>query len=91
MEKAHDYKLIEGIFKPVEAEKVLLSVLNSKISYHTLETFSNEIRNNGNIEHSQKRKLELTESVTAVKELVKYANEKGLQLKIHSDIVVELI
>ena len=90
MKEVHDYKLIEGVFNPFEAEKVLLSVINSKISYHTLESFSNEIRNNGNREWSQNRIAQLKESSIAVKKLIEYAKEHGLQLKINSDIVVEL-
>lgn len=91
MKEIHDYKLIEGVFNPSDAEKVLLSVLNSKISYHTLESFSSEIRNEGDTERSQKRIAELKESTIAAKKLVEYAKEHGLQLKINSQIVVELL
>jgi hypothetical protein len=43
MEKRKDYqfKLVEGQYTPLEAK---LGLINSKINFHQLENFSNEIR-----------------------------------------------
>jgi hypothetical protein len=45
MEKAEEYqfKLVEGQYTTVEAQKILLGLINSKINFHQLEHFSNEM------------------------------------------------
>jgi hypothetical protein len=44
MEKVEEYqfKLVEGQYTTVEAQKILLGLINSKINFHQLEHFSNE-------------------------------------------------
>jgi hypothetical protein len=46
MEKKKDYqfKLVEGQYTPLEAKKNSIRFINSKINFHQLENFSNEIR-----------------------------------------------
>jgi hypothetical protein len=57
MEKVEEYqfKLVEGQYTTVEAQKILLGLINSKINFHQLEHFSNEIRFNENNNHSKIR------------------------------------
>lgn len=38
-----EFKLIEGRFSPIEAKELLLSLIGSKIRYHTNKNFSAEI------------------------------------------------
>jgi hypothetical protein len=52
--KEYQFKLVEGQYTTVEAQKILLGLINSKINFHQLENFSNEIRFNEN-NHSKIR------------------------------------
>ena len=91
MNSNYNYKLIDGIFQPSEAKKVLLDLLNTKISYHKLDDFSNHIRFNTEISNSKNRIEELLKTSNAIKEIIELANQNGKQLKINSEIIIELI
>ncbi len=90
MKKEFQFKLIEGQFEPAEAGKVLYSLINSKINYHTLEEFSNEIRFNKDVQHSKRRRETLMESSEYIKALIKEAEEKDLELLINGIIQIEV-
>ena len=87
----NNYKLIDGVFQPSEAKKVLLDLLNTKISYHKLDDFSNHIRFNKELTNSKNRIEELLKTSNAIKEIIELANQNGMQLKIKSEITIELI
>lgn len=86
----HEIQLIDGEFLPSEALKILMSLINSKINYHQLESFSNQIRFDGSISHSQKRIESLTQSSEIIQSIIKEASNKGKQLKIESIIQITL-
>lgn len=86
-----EYKLIDGEFSPDDAKKVLLSILNSKINFHNLLSFSNHIRFNNDINTSKNRIEELNNTKTAIIELIDKATKDNLSLKIKSNITIELI
>lgn len=68
MENSYEFKLVQGSFKPEEAGRVLLSLLQNKISYHNMEALSTQIRFGGDVSRSEKRIKELeeiSESLTA--------------------------
>ena len=49
------FKLINGVFSQEEATNVLTALFDYKIDYHIKEDFSNHIRFNQDITHSEKR------------------------------------
>ena len=87
----HEFQLIEGEFLPEEAIKLLMSLLNNKINFHQLESFSNQIRNGNDVSHSRKRVEYLKQSIEDVKLILKDAESKGKQLKIDSIIQITLV
>lgn len=90
MKKEYQFKLVEGQFDPMEAGKVLFSLINSKINYHILEQFSNEIRFNQIHLHSNKRKETLQEATVYIKELIKEADSNNMDLCINGVIQIEM-
>ena len=55
MENDFQFQLIDGEFTPAGAAKVLFPLINNKINYHSLESFSNEIRFEKDATNSKKR------------------------------------
>lgn len=83
-------KLIDGVFSPQAAEKVLTTLINSKINYHNLEDFSNHIRFNKDIAHSKKRIAELNEEKEKIKNLLEYATANSLDVVVNSLVEISL-
>ena len=90
IEKEYQFKLIEGQFTPAEAGKVLFSLINSKINYHNLEGFSNQIRFDKENPHSKIRIKTLSDASECIKELIKEASFQNMELKIESVIQIVL-
>ncbi|SHN03059.1 hypothetical protein [Flavobacterium xinjiangense] len=90
MEKEYQFKLIEGQFTPSEAGKVLFSLINSKINYHNLEIFSNQIRFDEENPHSKIRIKSLSDAAEYIKELIKEGSLKDMDLKIDGAIQIAL-
>ena len=84
-------KLIDGVFEPNEALRVLSGVLNSKINYHKLEDFSNLIRFDGAISNSKKRINELQNSHQELIELMEFAKINNKKIAVKSEIIIELL
>jgi hypothetical protein len=93
MEKEKDYqfKLVEGQYTPLEAQKILLGLINSKINFHQLENFSNEIRFNENSAHSKIRIELLTNASENISDLIAYSLLNDMQFKIEGDIQISLV
>jgi len=91
MERKQNFKLIDGVFNPVEAKKIIISLINNKINYHNLEDFSNHVRFNNNLSHSQKRVNELQDAKEEIANLISLAEEKGWELKINSTIEINIV
>ncbi|MCZ4410589.1 hypothetical protein O3Q51_17365 [Cryomorphaceae bacterium 1068] len=90
VEKA-DYDLIKGDFTPEEALEILNYLIDKKINFHELKTFSTEIRFGQVHEKSVKRTEELKQSKTAIKELIQLAEEKGKTLRLKSSVTIEFL
>lgn len=90
MENEYQFKLVEGQFSPSEAGKVLFSLINSKINYHNLEIFSNQIRFDDENPHSKIRIKTLSDAAEYVKELIKEGSLKDMELKIDGVIQIAL-
>ena len=91
MEKEYQFKLIEGHFAPSEAGKVLFSLINSKINYHNLEIFSNQIRFDNENPHSKIRIKTLSAASDYIKDLINEASLKNMELKIEGVIQIVLL
>jgi len=90
MKTEQEFKLIEGVFQPDEAQKLLMEMINTKINFHNLDAFSNHIRFNTSMSNSKLRVNELNESADKIKDLVHYAKENNLELEIKSNISIIL-
>lgn len=91
MENKYQYKFIEGDFSSEEAKTVLMTLINNKINFHNLNSFSDYVKNNGSSEKAKKRIAELTITRDAILELMEKAEKEGKKLSIKSDISIELI
>jgi hypothetical protein len=87
-QSTHEFKLIDGQFYPKEALHVLISLFNSKINYHQLESFSNHIRLGSDLAVSESRVDALRESIDGIKQIIKVAGANGKQLKIQSTVQI---
>lgn len=85
------FKLIDGVFNPIEAKKIIISLINNKINYHNLEDFSNHIRFSNDLAHSQKRISELQNAKETMVNLMAIAEENGWQLKINGTIEINIV
>lgn len=83
------FQLVEGEYAPIEAQKILLGLINSKINFHQLEHFSNEIRFNDKTSHSKQRVKSLAEASEEILDLV--ATTKNMQFKIEGNIQISLV
>ena len=89
--KELNFKLIDGEFSAEEAQKILMSLINNKIDFHSLFAFSNHIRFNGDVNGSKNRIEELTATREEIAEITKKANLEGYHFAIKSTISLELI
>ena len=90
MKSDQEFKLIEGVFQPDEAQKLLMEMINTKINFHNLDAFSNHIRFNTSISNSKARVNELNETAEKLKLLMEYARDHNLELEIKSNISITL-
>lgn len=88
MKSEHDFKLIEGVFQPEEAQKLLMELINTKINFHNLDAFSNHIRFNTSISNSNARVNELNETANELKCVMEYAKVNNLELEVKSNISI---
>jgi len=91
MENKHVLKLIDGIFMPSDAGNVLFDLISRKINYHQIELFSNEERFGNDLSNSISRIEQLNEIKNSLQEIIVYASEKGMSLKIDSLIHITCI
>ncbi len=87
----YQFKLIQGDFSPQDAKTVLMSVINSKINFHNLNSFSEFVKNNEDCELSKHRISVLTSSLEDINKLLEESDKNGMRLKINGDISIEFI
>jgi hypothetical protein len=66
-----------------------IRLINSKINFHQLENFSNEIRFNENNDHSKIR-IELLTNQQDITDLIAYSTLNGMEFKIEGTIQISL-
>ncbi len=87
----YQFKLIEGDFSSQDAKTVLMSVINSKVNFHNLNSFSEFVKNNETCETSKRRISVLSKASEDILKLIEESEKKGMKLKINGDITVEFI
>lgn len=88
MDNFNEVKLITGEFKPNEAEEILFSIIEDKISFNTRQIFSYEERGLDGAERYKNRIGELQESKKKVADLINSCKAKNKILSIESSIVI---
>ena len=88
-DKGLSFQLVEGEFAPLEAKKILLGLINSKINFHQLEHFSNEVRFNDKTSHAKQRVTALTNASEQITDLV--ATTSNMQFKIEGSVQITLV
>jgi len=88
MKKELVITLINGVFDSLDATEIVLSMINKKIEYHELNSFSNLIKFN-------EKDVHLEDRIDALKKdrdlFIAYINSnKDKTFKIQSDIKVEI-
>ncbi|MDP3145548.1 MAG: hypothetical protein Q8T03_11485 [Bacteroidota bacterium] len=91
MKTKHKYKLIDGEFDPCEARSVLLTLVNSKINFHSMQSFGLTVRTSGDTSFHDKRILELTQTNTDIRALIDYAEKNKLHLSVDGTIEIKII
>ncbi len=86
MKNKHDFKLIDGTFKPMDASKILMGIIFHKINHHNLEMLSIIEHHNGDTSHSAKRIKELEETSKALRKVLDKAAKEGLHVSIKGKI-----
>jgi|GEM_PF-271582 len=83
-------KLVEGVFSPAEAADVLLSLINDKIKFHTVQVLNLKGGYNEDTSNSEQRIKELQEAKHVVKDLVVKAQQEGMNVEINGPIRIKL-
>ncbi len=89
MTTKQQFQLIDGIFTPSEASRVLLSLVQRKIDYHRMEKLSNEERFGGDTAHSEGRLRDLAALHSSLKEYLALAAESHQTLEIKGCIEIK--
>ncbi|MBT8305458.1 MAG: hypothetical protein KJN85_00830 [Maribacter sp.] len=84
-------KLIDGVFRPAEAADVLLSLINYKIKFHTVQSLNLKSGCNEYSGESEQRILQLKQAKEIVESMVVDAHNKNYEVSIESDIKIKLI
>ena len=91
MKDKHSYKLIDGKFDPSEARSILFTLINSKINFHSMQSFGITVRTSGDTSFHDKRIKELAKTNVDMIKLMDYATKHKLCLKINGTIEIQLI
>jgi hypothetical protein len=91
MNTAQRFKLIDGTFSPADATQVLLSLVKSKIDFHTMEKLSNEERFGRDAAHSEQRLMKLRELHEALKTVCKSAADNGERVQVNGWLEITLV
>lgn len=84
-----EIKLIDGVFTPSEANSLIASLIDNKISYHKIDDFSNHIRTDRHPHHSKERIAELLEAKAKLNSWMNLAQQQSSQLKVKGTISLE--
>lgn len=86
----HEFKLIDSSYTADEAREILLAIINSKIQFHQLKTFSHDIRFGCPDEHSEKRIKELEETRRAITQLLQEHGNSDVKFDVASTLTLTI-
>jgi hypothetical protein len=87
----NNFKLVEGEFTAADAKEILLRLIEQKISFHNLKSFSHEVRYGVKDSHSLERIEELNQTKERLILLINQAQMDGDLLSISSAIDVDIV
>lgn len=90
LDSHHSLTLIEGQFSPTEAREVLMTLINSKITFHNRKNLSSMERKGHFNPESKKRVEQLKNIRSELLDLIEKVEKHDLSLEIHSEIDIEL-
>ena len=82
--------LVKGSFSPSEAADVLLTLINDKIKFHSIQILNLTEGSDKDIAYSEERIKALKAAKAEITEMVVEARNKGLVLDINSIIVIRM-
>lgn len=82
--------LVKGTFSPSDAADVLLTLINDKIKFHSIQILNLHEASDQDISYSEERIKALKTAKKEITEMVVHARNKGLVLEINSNIDVQL-
>lgn len=91
MKNKQDFKLIDGQFAPSEAKNILFALINSKINFHSLESFGITVRSNGDVSAHEKRIKELRATNVDMNTLIDLAEKTKMEVRVNSMITIEFV
>ncbi len=83
-------RLVEGVFTPSEAADVLLSLVNDKIKFHTVQLLNLRDGYQEDTTHSEQRIDQLKLAKNRIKDLVIKARNEGYDIQIDGTIQITL-
>ncbi|KQC30938.1 hypothetical protein [Flagellimonas eckloniae] len=86
--KTDSFLLIEGAFTPLQAADILLSLINDKIKFHTVQLLNLKDINQIDFLNSEHRIRELRETKNQITKIILDARTQDKHLTIHSNIEV---
>lgn len=89
--KKGEFELINGKFSPDDAMEILGNLIQKKIDYHSLRSFSHYERFGVTDQWSDKRLKELKKSFESIQVIIEKAREHGNYLDISSSISIEVV
>ncbi len=85
-----NFELIKGKFSPNDALEILGTLIQKKIDYHSLRSFSHQERFGVTDQWSESRIEELKKSLKSIQAIIANTRERGEYLHITSSISIEV-
>jgi hypothetical protein len=82
MDTTRTLRLIDGDFRPSDAARLLLSLVNSKIDFHTLVLMSERERFGRDVRNSERRLVELKQLRDTVQSICQSAAATGQRVQV---------
>ncbi len=90
MEALNSLKLIQGEFTPENAREILLTLIDSKVQFHQLKSFSSEIKFGFKDQHSLDRITDLKQMKIEILKIIELADFQQKNLSIESVINIAI-
>jgi hypothetical protein len=82
------FDLIDGTFNPVEAKRVLFTLIKDKINFHELEIFSTNERYGIDLPNSKTRIKDLNKALVNIEEVINELEKSNFEIKISGAIEI---